>query len=133
MWIGFANEQIFHQFAMFNILGTLYTKPYNQRIMADQQGLRLVTAIPRMEQCGDRMKTGGEPPCIKKAFLQLAQAPTQDYHSYTHALLGVVEEEVTSRNFSPTKHLWPNRHATTRFPARAWREGVLFWRAQREC
>ena len=45
MWIGLANKQIFHQFAMFNILGTLYTKLYNQRIMADQQGLRLVTAI----------------------------------------------------------------------------------------
>ena len=66
MSIGLANEQIFHQFAMFNILGTLYTKLYNQRIMADQQGLRLVTAIPRMEQCGHRVKTGGEPPCIKK-------------------------------------------------------------------
>ena len=26
-----------------------------------------------------------------RALLQLAQAPTQDYHSYTHALLGVVE------------------------------------------
>jgi|Transcript_89448 hypothetical protein len=51
---------------MFNILGTLYTKLYNQRIMADQQGLRLVTAIPRMEQCGHRMKTGGEPPCMEK-------------------------------------------------------------------
>ena len=34
---------------MFNILGTLYTKLYNQRIMADQQGLRLVTAIPQNE------------------------------------------------------------------------------------
>ena len=50
MWIGLSNKQIFHQFAMFNILGTLYTKLYNQRIMADQQGLRLVTAIPRTEQ-----------------------------------------------------------------------------------
>ena len=66
MWIGLANEQNFHQFAMFNILGTLYTKLYNQRIMADQQGLRLVTAIPRMEQCGHRIKLGGEPPCLKK-------------------------------------------------------------------
>ena len=66
MWFGLANEQIFHQFAMFNILGTLYTKLYNQRIMADQQGLRLVTAIPRMEQCGHRIKTGGEPPCITR-------------------------------------------------------------------
>ena len=26
-----------------------------------------------------------------RALLQLAQAPTQDYHSYTHALMGVVE------------------------------------------
>ena len=28
-----------------------------------------------------------------RALLQLAQAPTQDYHSYTHALLGGVEEQ----------------------------------------
>ena len=28
-----------------------------------------------------------------RALLQLAQAPTQDYHSYTQALLGVVEEQ----------------------------------------
>ena len=35
-----------------------------------------------------------------RALLQLAQAPTQDYHSYTHALLGVVEDEVTSPNGS---------------------------------
>ena len=28
-----------------------------------------------------------------RALLQLAQAPTQDYHSYTHALLGGVDEE----------------------------------------
>ena len=61
-----ANEQNFQQFAMFNILGSLYTKLYNQRIMADQQGLRPVTAIPRMEQSGHRIKLGGEPPCIKK-------------------------------------------------------------------
>ena len=33
-----------------------------------------------------------------RAHLQLAQAPTQDYHSCTHALLGVVEDEVTSPN-----------------------------------
>ena len=38
-----------------------------------------------------------------RALLQLAQAPTQDYHSYTHALLGVVEDEVTSPNGSPVK------------------------------
>ena len=59
-------NRFFHLLAMFNIFGTLYTKLYNQRIMADQRGLRLVTAIRRMEQCGHRMKTGGEPPCIKK-------------------------------------------------------------------
>ena len=28
-----------------------------------------------------------------RALLQLAQAPTQDYHSCTHALLGGVEEQ----------------------------------------
>ena len=28
-----------------------------------------------------------------RALLQLAQAPTQDYHSYTHALLGGVDEQ----------------------------------------
>ena len=28
-----------------------------------------------------------------RALLQLAQAPTQDYHSYTRALLGGVEEQ----------------------------------------
>ena len=27
-----------------------------------------------------------------RALLQLAQVPTQDYHSYTHALLGGVED-----------------------------------------
>ena len=31
-----------------------------------------------------------------RALVQLAQAPTQDYHSYTHALLGGVGEDVTS-------------------------------------
>ena len=67
MWFGLANEQMFHQFAMFNLLGTLYTKLYNQMIMAYQQGLHLVTAIPRMEQCGHRMKNDGEPPCIEKS------------------------------------------------------------------
>ena len=38
-----------------------------------------------------------------RALLQLAQAPTQDYHSYTHALLGVVEDKVTSPNGSPVR------------------------------
>ena len=55
------------------VLGTVYTKLYNQRIMADQQGLRLVTAIPIMEQCGHRIKTGREPPCIKKPLCRLKQ------------------------------------------------------------
>ena len=36
-----------------------------------------------------------------RALAQLAQAPTQDYHSYTHALLGGAGEEVTSPNGSP--------------------------------
>ena len=38
-----------------------------------------------------------------RALLQLAQAPTQDYHSYTHALLGGVEGEVTSPGGSPVR------------------------------
>ena len=38
-----------------------------------------------------------------RALPQLAQAPTQDYHSYTHALQGVVEDEVTSPNGSPVR------------------------------
>ena len=38
-----------------------------------------------------------------RALLQLAQAPTQDCHSYTHALLGGVEEEVTSPSGSPVR------------------------------
>ena len=38
-----------------------------------------------------------------RALVQLAQAPTQDNHSYTHALLGGVGEDVTSPNGSPVK------------------------------
>ena len=38
-----------------------------------------------------------------RALLQLAQAPTQDYHSYTHALLGGVEVEVKSPSGSPAR------------------------------
>ena len=77
-----------------------------------------------------------------RALLQLAQAPTQDYHSYTHSLLGGVEDQVVSPNDPPVKktrehsaakQLWPNRDATTRFPARAWREGMLLLRALRGC
>ena len=38
-----------------------------------------------------------------RALLQLAQAPTVDYHSYTHPLLGGVEEEDTSPSGSPER------------------------------
>ena len=38
-----------------------------------------------------------------QALLQLAQAPTQDYNSYMHALLGGVEGEVTSPSGSPMR------------------------------
>ena len=38
-----------------------------------------------------------------RALLQLAQAPTQDYHSYTHAVLGCVEGEGTSPSGSPVR------------------------------
>ena len=38
-----------------------------------------------------------------RALGQLAQAPTEDYHSYTHALLSSVEEEVTGPNGSPAR------------------------------
>ena len=53
-----------------------------------------------------------------RALLQLAQAPTQDYHSYTQALLGGVEDKVVgpndppvkkTREHSAAKQLWPNR------------------------
>ena len=36
-------------------------------------------------------------------LVQLAQAPTQDYHSYPRALLGGVEGEVTSPSCSPVR------------------------------
>ena len=57
--------------------------------------------------------------------MQLAQAPTQDYHSYTHTLLGVVEEHVVgpsdppvkkTREHSAAKQLWPNRRRHNAFP-----------------
>ena len=38
-----------------------------------------------------------------RALVQLAQAPTQDYHSYTHVLLGGVEGKVTSPSGSPVR------------------------------
>ena len=60
-----------------------------------------------------------------RALGQLAQAPTQDYHSYTHTLLGVVEEHVVgpsdppvkmTREHSAAKQLWPNRGRHNAFP-----------------
>ena len=60
-----------------------------------------------------------------RALLQPAQAPTQDYHSYTHTLLGVVEEHVVgpsdppvkkTREHSAAKQLWPNRGRHNAFP-----------------
>ena len=59
-----------------------------------------------------------------RALLQLAQAPTQD-HSYTHTLLGVVEDQVVgpndppvkkTREHSAAKQLWPNRGRHNAFP-----------------
>ena len=38
-----------------------------------------------------------------RALLQLSQAPTQDYQSYTHALLGGVENEDKSPSGSPVR------------------------------
>ena len=38
-----------------------------------------------------------------QALVELAQAPTQDYHSYTHTLLGVVEERVVGPSDPPVK------------------------------
>ena len=38
-----------------------------------------------------------------RALLQLAQAPTQDYHSYTHALLGGVDDGDKSPSGSPVR------------------------------
>ena len=38
-----------------------------------------------------------------RALLQPAQALTQDYHAYTHALLGAVEEANTSPSGSPVR------------------------------
>ena len=38
-----------------------------------------------------------------RGLLQLARAPTQDYHSYTHTLLGDVEDEDKSPSSSPVK------------------------------
>ena len=60
-----------------------------------------------------------------RALLQLAQAPTQDYHSYTHTLLGVVEGHVVGRRDPPVrktrehsaaKQVRPNRGRHNAFP-----------------
>ena len=60
-----------------------------------------------------------------RALVRLAQAPTQDYHSYTHTLLDVVEEYVVgpsdppvmkTREHSAAKQLWPNRGRHNAFP-----------------
>ena len=62
-----------------------------------------------------------------RALLQLAQAPTQDYHSYTHALLGGVEDDVRSPSGSPVRIQGKTAllsscgltgDATTRFPCK---------------
>ena len=37
----------------------------------------------------------------------------------------------STREHSASKQLWPDSNVTTRFPVRAWREGVLYQRAQR--
>ena len=60
-----------------------------------------------------------------RALLQPAQAPTQDYHSYTHTVLGVVGEHVVgpsdppvkkTREHSAAKQLWPDRGRHNAFP-----------------
>ena len=60
-----------------------------------------------------------------RALLQLAQAPSQHYHSYKHTLLGGVEDQVVSPNDPPVektrehsaaKQLWPNRGRHNAFP-----------------
>ena len=62
---------------------------------------------------------------LKRWWTYLAQAPTQDYHSYTHAVLGVVGGQVVSPNDPPVKktrehsaakQLWPNRARHNAFP-----------------
>ena len=65
-----------------------------------------------------------------------------DCHTYTRTLFVVVDECVKgpsglpvkgTREHGANKQLWPNRDATTRFPVRAEREGMLRLPAQREC
>ena len=60
-----------------------------------------------------------------RALLQLALAPTKDNHSYTHTLLGFVEEHGVgpsdppvkkTREHSAAKQLWPNRGRHNAFP-----------------
>ena len=77
----------------------------------------------------DTRTTGPTHPTVAPSWwastAQLAQAPTQDYHSYTHTLLGVVEEHVVgpsdppvkkTRQHSAAKQLWPNRGRHNAFP-----------------
>ena len=73
-----------------------------------------------------------------QALLQRAQAPTPTLTLYwvllKNKVMGPNDPPVKkTREHSAAKQLWPNRDATTRFPARAWREGVLLLRAQRGC
>ena len=58
-------------------------------------------------------------------FCNRPQAPTQEYHSYTHTLMGVVEEHVVgpndpavkkTREHSAAKQLLPNRGRHNAFP-----------------
>ena len=53
-----------------------------------------------------------------RALVQLAQAPTQDYHSYTHThVVGPSDPPVKkTREHSATKQLWPNRERHNAFP-----------------
>ena len=77
-----------------------------------------------------------------RALVQLAQAPTQDYHSYTHTLLGVVDEHVVgpsdptvkkTREHSAAKQLWPNRGRHNAFPLLGLGGKRCSLRARRRC
>ena len=55
----------------------------------------------------DTLTTGPTDPTVAPSWWTSTSAtgsdPTQDYHSYTHALFGGVEGEVTSPNGSPVR------------------------------
>ena len=53
-----------------------------------------------------------------RALLQPAQAPTQDYHSYTPTLLGVVEDQVVGPNDPPVKKTREHSAAKQLLPSR---------------